>query len=282
MGISRERVRQLLTQGSRLGLFEYTPSNDPYVSMMERLKKVHDLYKKCGTLEAAGKEMGVSRERVRQLLTKGSRLGFFEYRPFDYPYLSKEKLIADYSRYPSMSRVAHVNGIGASYLRRLITAYGITEEDLRTSRHKRSRSTCQEEYQCVVNVLGHHPSTTELQADSSFGVLYRRIKKLWGSFDAFRDELNVPKPPSGSPSFNEDMQPWREHKKRLALILRMQHLDRICECLRQSGPLSSSQIAYECGIKQARVLRLLPLLLMTREVAREGEGTATKYEFIAR
>jgi predicted transcriptional regulator len=72
------------------------PSNPP--SMVERLNHVHRLYEDLGTLEAAGRVIGVTRERVRQLLVKGTRLGLFEYKPFEYPFVPKEKLIADYRR----------------------------------------------------------------------------------------------------------------------------------------------------------------------------------------
>ena len=57
--------------------------------MVERLKHVHKLYEDLGTL-AAGRVIGVTRERVRQLLVKGSHLGLFEYKPFEYPFVAKE------------------------------------------------------------------------------------------------------------------------------------------------------------------------------------------------
>lgn len=50
-------------------------------SMVETLKHIHKLYEDLGTLEAAGRVIGVTRERVRQLLVKGSHLGLFEYKP---------------------------------------------------------------------------------------------------------------------------------------------------------------------------------------------------------
>ncbi len=75
------------------------PSKLP--SMVERLKHVHQLYEDLGTLEAAGRVIGVTRERVRQILVKGSRLGW-QYKPFEYPFVPKEKLIADYRRLLSL------------------------------------------------------------------------------------------------------------------------------------------------------------------------------------
>jgi hypothetical protein len=49
-------------------------------SRLERLLEVHRLYQAHGTLAATAKALGLSRERVRQLLIQGSKVGLFEYR----------------------------------------------------------------------------------------------------------------------------------------------------------------------------------------------------------
>lgn len=48
-------------------------------AQLERLQTIYNLYKQLGTLEAVGKQIGVTRERVRQLLAQGDRIGLFEY-----------------------------------------------------------------------------------------------------------------------------------------------------------------------------------------------------------
>jgi len=56
---------------------------------------------------------------------KGSHLGLFEYKPFEYPFVAKETLIADYRKHLSLGRVAKANGItliNARTLDELITA----------------------------------------------------------------------------------------------------------------------------------------------------------------
>lgn len=253
-----------------------------HASMVEKLRRVHELYKQRSTLEAVGSEIGVTRERVRQLLVKGSRLGLFDYKPFDYPYVPKEKLVADYFNSQSLSRVARLNQIPTTYLRKLLTAYGIAEGDLASYRTEGRRSKILAQYDRLVNSLGHHPTTTELQGTPQGRSFHARILRLWGSIDAFREHLRIPKPPQGSPSFNEDMRPWREHKKRLALITRMQHLDLIRECLRDSGLIGASEIAYECCLKPSRIWKLLTLLMATGEVKKQGESAATRYRLVGR
>jgi len=48
---------------------------------LNRLKQAHTLYLEHATLAATGKVMGITRERVRQLLTRGQALGLFLYTP---------------------------------------------------------------------------------------------------------------------------------------------------------------------------------------------------------
>jgi hypothetical protein len=80
-------------------------------AQIERLQTTYNLYKQVGTLEAVGKQVGVTRERVRQLLVQGDRMGLFKYIPYEYPFVSKEKIIEDYMKTLSFSRVARLNNI---------------------------------------------------------------------------------------------------------------------------------------------------------------------------
>lgn len=258
---------------------ENEPNNptNARLPMVERLQEIHRLYKDLGTLAAVGDKIGVTRERVRQLLEKGTKLGLFEYKPFDYPFVSKETILADYKEHLSLGRVAKTNHITPGYLRKLLTAYGITEEKLHSLLIEGHKANCIKQYNSIQEQLGHHPTTTELQNSKSWRYLSMKITRLWGSFDSFRDELDIPKPSKGSPTFSEDTRKWREERQRLALIVRMQHLDRIRECLNTPEPMSTTEIAYECGLPGQRTLALLKLLLATGEVVREGNLSSTKY-----
>ncbi|MFQ5949126.1 MAG: hypothetical protein ACE5J1_00365, partial [Nitrospiria bacterium] len=46
----------------------------------------------------------------------------------------------------------------------------------------------------IVRALGHHPTTTELQKMKKGRYLQAKIRKLWGSFGAFRKTLDIPPP----------------------------------------------------------------------------------------
>lgn len=249
--------------------------------LFKRIREAHKLYTEKGTLEAAGRVLGVTRERVRQMLAKGSNLGLFEYKPHDYPFVPKDKILDDYRKFLNLNDVANANNITTGYLHKLLTAYNITEKDLGAARIECRKLDCINRYNHIKNELVRHPTTTELQRTKKWRYLSLKITKLWGSFDAFRQELNIPKPPQGSPSFSEDTREWREHKQRLALVIRMERLDNIRECLSVSGPMALTAIANKCGLADQTAWNLMHLLIATGEVIREGSGAHTKYRLIS-
>lgn len=239
-------------------------------SIANRLRAVFNLYEELGTLEEVGKRMGITRERVRQLLARGTALGLFEYRPYNYPYVSKDKIISDFVESRSLGQVARINGISQGYLKKLLTAYSISQADLSAFRKKGQKGRCVKEYSAFRDRYGHHPTTTELQSTSKGHAISTRICRLWGSIDAFRKELDIPAPVRVYPH-------WLEPRRRLALIARMQHLDTLRDCLSSARPKSVSELAYDCSFTANRVRRLLKLLIASREIEILGTGSNTKY-----
>jgi hypothetical protein len=169
-----------------------------HCSTHERLLKVFHLYRKEGTLEAVGKKVGLSRERVRQLLVKGSAAGLFHYESSHRyrPFLSREKILGDYRIFLKLYSVAMANGVSLGHLKKLILFYGISKKELDDIQLDRHKFRCVEEYIRFFVKLGHLPNTTELQRGSG-AYLSQKITKLWGSFGAFRKELQGP----GFPGF---------------------------------------------------------------------------------
>jgi len=156
----------------------------------------------------------------------------------------------------------------------MLTAHKITEKDLEAVRLNSRKNKCIEFYRKIEAELGHPPTTTELQNRRGWRYLSMKISRMWGSIDAFREELSIPKPIR---TFPEASRKWLENRKRVAFIVRMQNLDQIRDCLTKTSPLSCSEIACECNIKPPKALRLLNLLLSRGEIVREGTGISTKY-----
>ncbi|MFY9270434.1 MAG: hypothetical protein WAO55_11885 [Candidatus Manganitrophaceae bacterium] len=150
--------------------------------------EVYRLYQEKKSLRAVGREVGLSCERVRQLMEKGAVIGLFEYRPEKPPVLSREKILKDYQKFLSLSRVAKKSGISTNYLTKLIAQHQITKEDLSAAWREGRRTECIDQYLAIASKLGHHPTTSELHRSKSTRSLAFKIRRLWGSLEAFREE----------------------------------------------------------------------------------------------
>ena len=117
-----------------------------------------------------------------------------------------------------------------------------------------------------------------LHANSKWRYIAARVQRYWGSFNQFRDELDIPAPLS----FAEVTRPWIEHKAKLAFIKRMQDLDYVREILAEFEHLQTREIASYTRLRASRVSNLLKLLMATGEVIHEGRGSARCYRLSKR
>jgi DNA-binding CsgD family transcriptional regulator len=160
-------------------------------STVGRLMEVYQFYREEKSLRRVGKKLGLSPERVRQLLKRGSEIGLFKYRPLRPPLLSRQKILKGYRRFLTRNQVARANRISTHYLSKLMALHHVTKSDLETIRQEEWRRQCMEQYRVIAVRLGHHPSIAWLQQLKSTRSLAFKIRRLWGSLGAFRSELSV-------------------------------------------------------------------------------------------
>jgi hypothetical protein len=159
-----------------------------------KLLLVYQLYQEKGSLEKVGRIMNLSRERIRQLLEKGTELGLFEYRKLNklpLPNVQKAKFMEDYKNLLSLKEVAEKNNISIAQIYKLLDFYHVGSEELDTIRIREKKSKCINQYFSIADRLGHPPSTRELQKTSEGNYLSFKILRLWGSIHIFRRELNI-------------------------------------------------------------------------------------------
>jgi hypothetical protein len=164
---------------------------------LARLEQVNRLYREKGSLAAVGRELGVTRERVRQLMRQGSQLGLFEFNPYKPPVISKRTLLKDYKKRPSLRAVAEIHRVSGAYIAKLFSSYGIASGQLHALRLSGTRAAKKRRliasYRQIKRKLGHDPTTTELERRSKeWHGLYPKIVRQWGSIHAFRSELGIP------------------------------------------------------------------------------------------
>lgn len=167
-------------------------------STLGRMMEAYRLYQKENSLRRVGKKLGVSHERARQLLEKGSEIGLFKYEPAKPPTLSRKRILDDYRRFLKRDQVARANQISPYTLSKLMALRRITTSDLEAIRREEWRRQCIERYRALAASLGRRPTQAELFRSKSTRSLAFKIRRLWGSFEAFRRERN------GAPAWPSD------------------------------------------------------------------------------
>jgi len=170
----------------------------------QKLVSIFRLYQKEGSLEKVGKIMGLSRERIRQLLNKGSKLGLFEYKKLNLqtlPQLSREKIVEDYKKTLRLKEVAKINCISLRQLSKSLQILNIYRSELNAIRFEGRRINCVNQYLLLVREIGGHPSTSEMEETSEGLSLFNKIIRLWGSIKDFREELNIEIATRRTPSY---------------------------------------------------------------------------------
>lgn len=168
---------------------------------VERLREVYGLYKEEKSLRTVGERLGLSCERVRQLLKKGAQMGLFKYNPSKRRILSREKILESYGQFLALRPVAKANRISMYQLTRSVELHQITRTELFTIRRQEWRRWCLKQYQAVAARLGHHPTTGELLKSKLTRSLVTKIRRLWKSLETFRRESNItPGAPAGEQS----------------------------------------------------------------------------------
>jgi hypothetical protein len=209
----------------------------------EKIARARELYLQLGTLAAAGQQMDLTRERVRQLIKKGVGLGMFEAPPKVGLDISKEQLLNAVKLYGSMAAAAQASGIAITTLDRRRKQLGVSTEDIAAALIQVRRQTCIDDFLAIANTIGHYPTTTELEFKIAGGrALYARIARNWPSFAAFRRSLGVAPPRAGNPNIRKDTAAGREQRSTLARIRRRQVEEQILERLRIAGPALRSEL----------------------------------------
>jgi len=171
----------------------------PSKRQARKLNKVFDLYSDLGTLEAVAKELNITRERVRQLLNRGQEYNLFKYvttRELRMTQLikrvKKDQLVSEINKSPKIFDICSALDINISDYHKLVKYYKINAQEYFYDSRKRKYLT---KYSRIVDYLGHHPSTTEMQRRREWRYIYTAIARIWGSTEHFRSEFGIEKPP---------------------------------------------------------------------------------------
>lgn len=257
----------------------------------EKIFTAKKLYDELGTLEAAGKALSITRERVRQLLILGVNHGLFEYTLVRDKYFERllarfprEKIAATIKQFPSPSEVAEKFGLKVSELNKLMEHYSINAHEHSLAAKKRRYI---EQYTKMVSELGYHPATTEMQKKPEWRSAWAGISRLWGNMGNFRREFGIVpnlarrtehmrmlgKKFGGNSGWKEKIQAFQ--KTRREEKDRKKH--QILELLGKNNSLFFSQIQAHANISDGTLYRYLSEMIAEKSIVRHGSGNQVRY-----
>jgi len=245
---------------------------------------VFQLYKEYGTLEKVGREVGLTRERIRQILVRGDKYGLFEYpikkELISYPFLikyfaNKEELLnelSDCSKKDEMLETLNTDIINFNKL------LGYFNLDIRDIQNYSKKKTIKRQYDEYVEKIGHHPTTTEMNEDKNIRNIWMKISRHWGSMANFRQEFGYPFIKQGNPRLKENIRKWHQQRNALAILRKKSYMEIILKNLSEIGILNKKYLARECDISEQDCLSILNSMIKREDIVRLKRGAKTTYK----
>jgi len=217
---------------------------------IKRLIRIKKIYDQTGTLQKTATILQLTRERVRQLLKEGENYGLYHYET--YRSRRKKYLRRVFSRKILVKAINLLDTIDAT-----ISKLGITKEEFKKLRKFfkidrkgyviiSKQGKCLKQYSNVVGILGHHPTTTELDSKREWKNLWSRINRFWGGIDVFRKEYGIEKQKHKMASkLQEKWKKSREHNDELRQY--------ILGIIKSNYSVSVKELSIILGIKEERM-----------------------------
>ena len=248
-----------------------------------RILEIRKLYSELGSLENVAKKINLTRERVRQLLKQGEEYGLYEYETYNKEYTkklanrySKDALIKEIMLHGSLNKFKTTSGLSNVDVNRLMNFYNIdkpyTNVLLRDKRDLR-------QYQEIVNILGHHPTTTELQTKTDWRKLRCRLNHRYKGFNNFRKSYGIPAPPKGYARFRDKTIPLGIAALRArAKLIRDEKETKVINLLKEvQMPLTYAEAASRLNMRKETARRYLMGLASQGKINTENIGIQKFY-----
>lgn len=246
--------------------------------IVDRLNTVYQLYKKLGTLQAVAVEMGITRERVRQLLRKGQEYKLYTYETTTKSNLKnlsqsieKQRLVQEIGKSINIFKICSSLNITVSEYHKLIRLYQIdTQEYLKDGRKKKYLLR----YSKIVESLGHHPSTTEMQDRREWRYTSLAIQRIWGTTDRFRSEFGIERPaynihPNTFKAFRKAAQTRKNNKlHKMKLVIDLINNNKIGR---------SKVISQRLNIPHQTIILYLKQLVDQNKIKKIGNKRSVRY-----
>jgi len=246
-------------------------------------KTIFRLYKEHGTLEKAGEKVGLTRERIRQILVRGNKHGLFEYPIkkdlISYPFLikyykNKEELLNDLSNCSKKNEMLKTLNTDIVNFNKLLEYFNLNIRDVQIYSKRKKLKKQYDEY---VEKIGHHPRTTEMRKNKKPRNIWVKITRYWGSMANFRQEFEYPFIKQGNPKLKENIREWQQQRSASITLRNKSYMQMILKNLSENGALSTKCLAEKCNIKEQNCRNILNLMIKREEIIKLKHGAKTAY-----
>lgn len=285
-GIPAPALRNILVKEFGIGLFELRQKLGIKKSCLRRraiarkasrFQQVKEAYERLGTLEKTGKELGLTRQRVSQILSKGKQLGLFSYERKSGNLrilkreLSREILIKDIELLCSGTKICLKYNINSTKLKVLLKYFNIDfteyQRAIRAGKYIQG-------YSKIVDALGYHPTTTELNSRPEWRKIWVGIDRYWDSIDNFRKAFGIEKPKQKV--HPNTLLAFQKSKEKRSLI-KKEKKEKVLNLICQEGPISAALIRNKLDLKPAMTWNYIKELSGGGLISKIGEGSRVKY-----
>jgi len=282
LSLTSKKLESLLIEGECYGIFRYTKNTIKHEKKISRLKEVKKIYDKYLTLQKTGYELGITRERVRQLLKEGEQLGLYTYLN---PRKRKEKRLRELTK--KFNKNILLNVIKDIYcstkickkldlkkqeLRYLLNYYEIDRYEY----HKlMSMKKYIRKYSQIVENLGHHPSTTEMNnRKKDWRSVWAGIDRYWGNMETFRREYGIEKPKY---KLNPNTMIAFQKSKERRVLIKIQKKEILLKFINKKGVVSSNDICENLGFALSTTSQYISELINEEKIIKVDAGKKSKY-----
>ncbi|PIZ61684.1 hypothetical protein COY16_06270 [Candidatus Roizmanbacteria bacterium CG_4_10_14_0_2_um_filter_39_13] len=243
------------------------------IKFVKKLIRVKRLYNQLKTLQLVANKLGISRERVRQLLNRGASYNLYKYQPtrlkvFEklIEQISRERLIQEIEDDKTIHEICSLFEIEVYQYLKLLQFYKIESLDHRLDAKKRKYIN---KYMGIVDILGHHPSTTELNTKSDWRNTWHGIAWFWGSVEKFRRSYGIVISPMKI--HPNTLKAWQQNLKSRKQI-KQDKIKSILLLLKSAKMMHSKEIASTIGCCHASTSLYLKELFDTKLIKKNRFG----------
>lgn len=230
-------------------------------------------------MQKTADHLGLTKQRVSQLLNKGKKYKLYTYelaRKRNLKNLAekigRENLIREIKNEIIIPKICKKLGIDIVDFHKLIKHFELDYQDYNLSARQRRYIRM---YMNIVDELGHHPSTTEMNTRTKWRGVWSGLSRHWNSMEKFRREFGIEQPPRFI--HPNTIVGFREHKIKVKQK-KATNIDKIRELLQNySIPVNIEMIASNFTCARGTINNYLTTLISTGEIIKIREGKRVKY-----